>query len=79
MNVNVNIVHTYIGDLIVDLIHPDGTVYNLHNRTGGSANDINQNYSVNVGSKDSAGTWNLRVRDLANADTGLIDSWSITF
>lgn len=79
VDVNVNIVHTYIGDLIVDLIHPDGTVYNLHNRTGGSANDINQNYSVNAGSKDSAGTWNLRVRDLANADTGLIDSWSITF
>jgi len=79
VNVNVNIVHTYIGDLIVDLIHPDGTVYNLHNRTGGSANDINQNYSVSVGTKDSAGTWNLKVRDLANADTGLINSWSVTF
>ncbi len=79
VDVNVNIIHTYIGDLIVDLIHPDGTVYNLHNRTGGSANNINQNYSVSVGSKDSSGTWNLRVRDLANADTGTIDSWSITF
>ncbi|MBV1909801.1 MAG: S8 family serine peptidase [Kangiellaceae bacterium] len=79
VTVNVNIVHTWIGDLIVDLIHPDGTVYNLHNRTGSSTDNINQDYSVNVGSKDSAGTWDLRVRDLANADTGHIDSWSVTF
>ncbi|TQV88752.1 proprotein convertase P-domain-containing protein [Aliikangiella coralliicola] len=79
VSVEVNIVHTYKGDLIVDLIHPDGTVYNLHNRSGGGANNINQTYSVNVGSKDSAGTWNLRVRDLANIDTGNIDSWKITF
>jgi peptidyl-Asp metalloendopeptidase len=79
VSVNVNIVHTYIGDLIVDLIHPDGTVYNLHNRTGGSANNINQTYSVNAGSKAASGTWNLKVRDRAGADTGYIDSWSITF
>ncbi|WP_196139978.1 proprotein convertase P-domain-containing protein [Aliikangiella sp. G2MR2-5] len=79
VSVDVNIVHTYIGDLIVDLIHPDGTVYNLHNRSGGSADNINQTYSVNVGSKDSNGTWNLRVRDRASRDTGYIDSWKITF
>ncbi len=79
VTVNVNIVHTWIGDLIVDLIHPDGTVFNLHNRTGSGADNINQDFSVNVGSKDSAGTWNLRVKDLASADTGFIDSWSVTF
>lgn len=79
VSVEVNIVHTYKGDLIVDLIHPDGTVYNLHNRTGGGTNNINQTYSVNVGSKDSSGTWNLRARDRANVDTGYIDSWKITF
>ena len=79
VSIDVDIIHTYKGDLIVDLIHPDGTVYNLHNRSGGSANNINQTYSVNVGSKDSAGTWNLRVRDRASRDTGYIDAWSITF
>ena len=79
VSVEVNIVHTYKGDLIVDLIHPDGTTYNLHNRTGGGTNNINQTYSVNVGSKDSAGTWNLKVRDRANVDTGYIDSWKLTF
>ncbi|HEX6682814.1 MAG TPA: trypsin-like serine protease, partial [Candidatus Limnocylindrales bacterium] len=39
--VAVGIVHTYIGDLIVSLLAPDGTAYTLHNRTGGSADNIN--------------------------------------
>jgi len=77
--VDVDIVHTYIGDLTVDLIHPDGTVYNLHNRTGSSANNILQSYSVDVGLKDSAGVWNLRAKDSAGADTGYINSWTISF
>ena len=71
--VEVNIVHTYRGDLAVDLIHPDGTAYNLHNRAGGSANDISQTYSVDVGAKPAAGPWRLWARDLAAADTGYID------
>lgn len=79
VSISVNITHTYKGDLIVDLIHPDSTVYNLHNRTGGSANNIIQTYSVSVGSKDSQGTWGLRARDRAGADLGTIDQWSITF
>ena len=79
ISVEVAIVHTYIGDLIVDVIAPDGTVFNVHNRSGGSADNINQTYSVNVGSKPRAGTWNLRVRDLARVDTGYIDRWKITF
>jgi len=77
--VDVDIVHTYQGDLIVDLIHPDGTVYNLHNRTGGSANNIVQTYTVDAGSKDSAGTWKLRAADRAGADTGYINSWTLSF
>ena len=79
VSVQVAIIHPYIGDLTVDLVHPDGTVYSLHNRTGGSADNINQTYSVNVGAKARAGTWNLRVRDRASADVGRIDSWKITF
>ena len=40
--VAVNIVHTYSGDLVVDLIAPDGSVYNISNRAGGSADNINK-------------------------------------
>jgi serine protease len=77
--VAVNIVHTYIGDLKVDLVAPDGSVYVLHNRTGGSADNIVQTYTVNLSSEVLNGTWNLRVNDNANADTGFINSWSVTF
>nr|WP_309110735.1 S8 family serine peptidase [Saccharothrix sp.] len=75
--VTVNIVHTYIGDLIVDLVAPDGTVYNLHNRSGGSTDNINRTYTVNASSEAAAGTWMLRVRDQAAIDTGRIDSWTL--
>jgi PKD repeat protein len=77
--VAVNIVHTYIGDLKVDLVAPDGSVYVLHNRSGGSADNINQTYTTNLSSEPLNGTWRLRVNDNANADTGYINSWSITF
>ncbi len=77
--VAVNIIHTYKGDLVVDLVAPDGSVYNLHNRTGGSADNIIQTFTVNLSSEALNGTWNLRVRDAANGDVGRIDSWSVTF
>jgi carboxypeptidase T len=75
----VNIVHTYKGDLKVDLVAPDGSVYVLHNRSGGSADNINTTYTVNLSSEALNGTWKLRVNDNASGDTGRIDSWSITF
>ncbi len=77
--VAVNIVHTYKGDLKVDLVAPDGSVYVLHNRSGGSADNINATYTVNLSSEVLNGTWNLRVRDNAGGDTGYINSWSVTF
>ncbi|MFD4241716.1 S8 family serine peptidase [Streptomyces sp. NPDC058525] len=79
LKVGVNIVHTYIGDLKVDLIAPDGTVYSLHNRTGGSTDNINQTYTVNASSEVANGTWKLRVNDNAGGDTGKIDAWNLTF
>ncbi|MGW6932753.1 proprotein convertase P-domain-containing protein [Lentzea sp. NPDC054927] len=75
--VAVNIRHTYIGDLTVALIAPDGSSYTLHNRTGGSADNINQTYTVNLSGEAANGTWKLRVRDLAAQDTGTIDTWTL--
>ncbi|HCU49279.1 MAG TPA: peptidase S8/S53 subtilisin kexin sedolisin, partial [Micromonosporaceae bacterium] len=76
--VEVHIVHTYIGDLIVSLIAPDGTAYVLHNRAGGSTDNINTTYTVNLSSEAKNGTWTLRVQDAASIDTGYIDSWTLT-
>jgi hypothetical protein len=76
-SVQVDIVHTYIGDLVVDLVAPDGTVYNLHNRSGGGTDNINRTFTVNASSEAAAGTWKLRVRDQAYLDTGYINSWTL--
>ncbi|MFF5451160.1 M28 family metallopeptidase [Streptomyces sp. NPDC012950] len=77
--VGVDIVHTYKGDLIVDLVAPDGSVYNLHNRSGGSADNIVQTYTVNASSEVANGAWKLRVQDKAAADTGYINAFKLTF
>jgi len=79
VSIAVDIVHTYKGDLRVDLVAPDGSSYNLHNRTGGSADNIQQTYTRNLASEKLNGTWKLRVNDNAGGDTGYINSWSITF
>ncbi|MFE4659045.1 M4 family metallopeptidase [Streptomyces hydrogenans] len=79
LSVGVDIVHTWIGDLVVDLIAPDGSVYNLHNRTGSSADNIQQTYTVNASSEVANGVWKLRVQDKASADTGYINSFKLTF
>ncbi|MBD9733021.1 M4 family metallopeptidase [Streptomyces sp. H28] len=79
LRVTVDIVHTWSGDLVVDLVAPDGTVYNLRNRTGGSADDIKETYTVNASSEAANGTWKLRVQDRARYDTGCVNGWKLTF
>jgi subtilisin-like proprotein convertase family protein len=79
LKVGVNITHTYIGDLVVTLVAPDGSTYVLHNRAGGSADNIVTTYTVNASSEVANGTWKLRVQDAANADTGTLNTWSLTF
>ena len=77
--VSVNIIHPYKGDLKVDLIAPDGSVYNLHNKTGGSGDNVTGTYTVNLSSEAINGSWKLRAVDSGPADVGRIDTWSITF
>ena len=78
--VQVGIVHTYIGDLQVQLIAPDGTAYTLKGYgTGGSSDNIDTTYSVNASAETANGTWKLRVSDNAAYDTGRIDTWALQF
>ncbi|GAA3231569.1 hypothetical protein GCM10010532_067030 [Dactylosporangium siamense] len=76
--VDVHIVHTYSGDLVVSLVAPDGSVYVLRNRQGGSSDNVNQTYQPNLSSESVNGTWRLRVQDAASGDTGYIDAWTLT-
>lgn len=76
--VYVKIVHTYRGDLTVDLVGPDGTVYSLLNRSGGSADNVDQTFTVDASAQPVTGTWKLRVQDHAAIDVGYIEQWQLT-
>ncbi len=78
-SVTVAIVHTYQGDLKVDLVAPDGSLYNIHNRTGSGTDNINKTVTLNLSTEVLNGTWKLRVNDNAAGDVGYINSWSVTF
>ncbi|WP_312878529.1 S8 family peptidase [Lentzea indica] len=79
LKVDVNIVHTYRGDLVIDLIAPDGTAYRLKASNGDSADNVVETYTVNASSEVANGTWKLQVQDVARVDTGHINSWKLTF
>lgn len=80
LKVGVNIIHTYRGDLVIDLLAPDGTAYRLKNSSSSdSADNVVTTYTVNASSEVAQGTWKLRVQDVFSGDTGFIDSWSLQF
>ncbi len=80
LKVGVDIVHSYRGDLVIDLVAPDGTAYRLKNSSSwDSAADVKTTYTVNASAENAAGTWKLRVRDVYSGDTGHINSWKLTF
>jgi subtilisin-like proprotein convertase family protein len=89
VDVDIDITHTYIGDLIVDLTSPEGRTVRLHNRTGGTTNDLVTTYDDSTNPPDGPGaladfngenangTWTLFVSDNAGADTGMLNDWTL--
>jgi subtilisin-like proprotein convertase family protein len=77
LKVVVDISHTWISDLRVELRHGTGAA-TLHNREGNDSDDIKKTFSVNdFNGVDSSGTWDLVVVDNANSDEGVINSWTL--
>ncbi|MFI8340252.1 S8 family peptidase [Streptomyces sp. NPDC085639] len=79
LQVPIDIKHPYIGDLKVDLVAPDGSVYTLHNRANGGDDNIIRTFTVNASAETANGVWKLRVNDNSTGDTGKIDSWALQF
>ncbi|MEU6659683.1 M4 family metallopeptidase [Streptomyces sp. NPDC046821] len=80
LQVYVNITHTWRGDLVIDLVAPDGSTYRLKNSSGSdSADNVNTTYTVNASTEVANGTWKLKVQDVYAGDTGYINSWKLTF
>ncbi|MCP3822360.1 M28 family metallopeptidase [Streptomyces sp. A3M-1-3] len=80
LKVGVDIKHTWRGDLVVDLLAPDGTAYRLKSSSSSdSADNVIATYTVNASAEAANGAWKLRVQDVAAQDIGKIDSWKLTF
>ncbi|MCM2387804.1 M4 family metallopeptidase [Streptomyces albipurpureus] len=80
LRVGVDIIHTWRGDLVVDLVAPDGTVFPLKPFSGSdSADNVQTTYTVNASAEVANGVWKLRVQDRAAQDTGYINSFKLTF
>lgn len=86
VQVSVDITHTWRGDLIVDLRH-GATSVRLHNRTGGSADNLVGTYPTTLtpagslaafNGLPSAGTWTMFVSDNAGQDVGTLNQWCLT-
>ncbi|MGO4775202.1 proprotein convertase P-domain-containing protein, partial [Lysobacter sp. 2RAB21] len=79
-SVSVNIDHTFIGDLKVDLISPTGKVQTVHNRTGGSTDNLRLvDVPVNMLGEPTNGNWKLRMSDGKLQDTGALTRWELKY
>ena len=79
VTITYSIVHTYRGDLKIEIIAPNGATAVLREPTGGGTNNINDSNTIDAGTTPANGSWGLKVTDNAGQDIGYIDSWSIEF
>lgn len=84
LKIDVDIQHSYIGDLRIELIAPDQTALFLHDRNGASTDNIIKTYDIHntpglvvFSGKPITGDWKLRVSDMAALDVGSLRNWGM--
>lgn len=80
----VDIEHSYIGDLQVELLAPSGRLILLHDQEGASKNNLQRSYTLldtpnlqGMLNESIAGNWQLSIRDLASVDVGVLQAWGM--
>lgn len=79
VKLQLDIEHTYVGDLYIELAHEDGFSVTIREKgTGGSAHDINELIDVpELAGKTIGGEWSLMVSDNARIDEGTVKRWAL--
>lgn len=82
--VDVDITHTYIGDLTVALISPAGQRVVLHKREGGDTDNLIRSWNASTAAAlatlvgtQAKGAWKLEVTDHEPPDTGKLNRWRL--
>jgi subtilisin-like proprotein convertase family protein len=82
--VEVDISHSNISNLRIDLLSPAGRRAVLHNRTGVGKQNIQKSYDSQAKSSLAAllgqslkGIWTLRITDLASREEGRLNRWGL--
>ena len=87
ISVAANIEHSYIGDLSISLVNPEGLEVVLHDNAGGATGNLNAVWGaggINVADLDqfhnasAEGQWKIIVRDTATDDTGSVVQLALT-
>jgi len=85
-NLDIDVSHGHIGELVIWLTSPSGTRTFLHLLQGGAADDIVGNYPGTLTPAQSLdrfwgepldGTWELMVRDQGGNSTGSLNTWAL--
>lgn len=84
IKVSVDITHTWIGDLKIELRSPSGHAIMLHNRSGGQSDNVIKTYDVqnlsalqSLIDEEAQGLWVLKVTDHAGRDVGKLNRWGL--
>jgi subtilisin-like proprotein convertase family protein/subtilisin family serine protease len=82
--VAIDITHSWIGDLRVELVPPGGAPISLHDRAGGDADNIVRTFRTSdlpglaaLRGSNASGSWLLKVADIERQDEGKLNRWSI--
>jgi subtilisin-like proprotein convertase family protein len=79
LSLNLDLQHTWRGDLKVTLTSPSGKSVVVHNRTGGSADDLKGTFDLSgFAGEPAKGEWTLTVADEARGDVGVLKSWKLS-
>ena len=82
VDVHVNIMHTYTGDLSVELTAPDGTKKTLLSPSRADGKNMNKHFNGDIMSKfiglQSQGEWSIRIIDAGAGDSGDLIDWTLS-
>jgi len=84
LKLTLDITHTWIGDLTVSLISPSGVSVMIHNRSGGSKDNIIGTFDASTtadmrmfAGASIQGTWTVIAVDHAGQDIGKLNRWAL--